>query len=155
MNLRTIGQTAALLAATVVLAGCNITDQYHQEYDDLGKQIVADWKELPEVISADYEYRHGLDLGQFISAKAMLRAESISEPLKSRMVEIVQRDHWKGTSGGVSIDVVLNSSDDPHVEEGPNPGTVIYNQSLEVDFGSHPELAAELEKKYGPRPAGK
>ena len=113
-------RTMRLLAVGTVLAGlltgCNITDQYQLDVDDVGKQIVADWKELPEVTAAAYEYRHGLDLGQIIY-------------------------------------VAVYSSDNPPVDGRENLDKAIHSAHVETDPSD--QAVAELEQKYGPRPARK
>jgi hypothetical protein len=147
-----------LLAVGTVLAGlltgCNITDQYQQDVDDVGKQIVADWKELPEVTAAEYEYRHGLDQGQVIYVDATLRAGSISETVTGRLMEIARRDYWKGTPWTVSIHAAIHSSDNPPVAGRRSFDKAIHSGAVEIDF-SDQAVVAELEQKYGPRPARK
>ena len=67
---------ASLLAVVVgLLAGCNVTKQYCEGVDSFGKQTVADWKAMPDVLDATYEYRHGLDQGQVMYLDVTIRGD--------------------------------------------------------------------------------
>ena len=62
--LRSVVLGSLLVVLVGLLAGCNVVEQYYEDVDSFGKKIVADWKEMPEVVDATYEYRHGLDRGR-------------------------------------------------------------------------------------------
>lgn len=138
----------AVVSLAFVLAGCNATDQYHEDVEAVGKQIVADWKELPEVVDAKYEYRHGLDQGQVIYATATVRDET-AEKSVGQLEEIAQRDYWRGTSQNISLHVNVYSDANPQTTS-PTGSSKPYSQKrIELDD------PAALEKTYGPRPAKK
>ncbi|WP_285746505.1 hypothetical protein [Lentzea sp. NBRC 105346] len=141
---------AVLLAG--LLAGCNVTDQYHQEYDDLGKKIVADWKQLPEVVDAKYDYRHGLDVGQSIGLYAAIRMGSDSPAVVEKMVEIARRDYWESTASP-TMGAGIYTAD--KLFDGPVKDTSIIRYNGQIKVEDDPEVAAALEKKYGPRPTKK
>ncbi|MFS8098088.1 hypothetical protein LFM09_13180 [Lentzea alba] len=138
----------AAVSLAFLLAGCNITDQYYEDVEAVGKQIVADWKELPEVVEAKYEYKHGLDQGQVIHATATVRDESAATTV-AKLEEIAQRDYWRGTWQNVSVSVNVFSDANPQTVS-PTGSSKPYSQKrIELDD------PAALEKKYGPRPAKK
>ncbi|MCP2249866.1 hypothetical protein [Lentzea aerocolonigenes] len=131
-----------------VLAGCNITNQYYEDVEGVGKQIVADWKELPEVVNAEYEYRHGLDQGQVLYVDAIVRDESAKASVE-QLEEIARRDYWRGTWQNVSVHVAVFSEVKPPVTGPTGPDNAISRKRIELD---DPDALAQ---KYGPRPTKK
>ncbi|HEX8867793.1 MAG TPA: hypothetical protein VF821_19195 [Lentzea sp.] len=138
----------AAVSLAFALAGCNITDQYYEDVEGVGKQIVADWKELPEVVKAEYEYKHGLDQGQLINVTATVRDES-AEKTVGKLEEIAQRDYWRGTSQNVSLHVYVYSDANPETVSPTGSSKPYSSKDIKLDD------PAALEKQYGPRPAKK
>lgn len=138
----------ATVSLVFVLAGCNITDQYYEDVEAVGKQIVADWKELPEVVDAEYEYRHGLDQGQVIYAMATVKDDAVQESIE-QLQEIARRDYWRGTWQDVSLHVSVYSDAKPRVKGPTGPDNSVSRSDIKLDD------PAALEKKYGPRPTKK
>jgi hypothetical protein len=138
----------AAVSLVFVLAGCNITNQYYEDVEGVGKQIVADWKELPEVVNAEYEYRHGLDQGQVLYVDAIVRDESAKVSVE-QLEEIARRDYWRGTWQNVSVHVAVFSEAQPPVTGPTGPDNAISRSDIKLDN------PAELEKQYGPRPQKK
>ncbi len=143
-----IRKVLAVVSLVFLLAGCNITDQYYEEVEAVGKQIVADWQELPEVQAASYEYKHGLDQGQLLFTYATVPAASVAS-VAEQLEEIARRDYWRGTWWNVSLDVRIFSEANPPVEGKWNEDKVVYSKKIEFDD------PAAMEKKYGPRPVKK
>lgn len=140
-----------VLAATCLmflLAGCNITNQYYEDVEGVGKQIVADWKELPEVIKAEYEYKHGLDQGQVIYVVATVRDESVEKSV-AQLEEIARRDYWRGTWQNVSLHVNIYTDANPQTVSPTGSSKPYSAKNIELDD------PAALEKQYGPRPQKK
>lgn len=143
-----IRKALAVFSLVFVVAGCNITDQYYEEVEAVGKQIVADWKELPDVKDASYEYKHGLDQGQQLQVNATVPAASVSS-VADQLEEIARRDYWRGTWWDVSLNVNIFSDANPPVEGKWNHDKVVHSKKIVFDD------PAALEKKYGPRPEKK
>ncbi|NKE62271.1 hypothetical protein FXN61_38230 [Lentzea sp. PSKA42] len=143
-----IRKVLAVVSLIFLLAGCNVTNQYYEEVEAVGKQIVADWRELPEVKDASYEYRHGLDQGQLLFAYATVPAASVTS-VAVQLEEIARRDYWRGTSLDVTLYVRIYSDANPPVQGQSNLDKIVHDKQIEFDD------AAELEKKYGPRPKKK
>jgi hypothetical protein len=146
MNFRSV---IAVLVTAGLVAGCGITDANRPTVDDVGKQIVSEWKSTDGVEDAKYKYVHGLDLGQQIHLQATLSAASLSEAKFGELVEAAREIYWKSGERSVSLPVTFYSSDKPPSGEvRTSPNSVF---SGEVELGD----PAELEKKYGPRPSQK
>ncbi|RAS68530.1 hypothetical protein C8D87_102599 [Lentzea atacamensis] len=131
------------LATVLSLTACGITDQYNQEYDELGKKVVAEVKQQQGVADAEYSYVHGIDQGQGISVNVTLSSDANSADMPGKLMEIAQRNYWLGVTppGGPTMSVRVWSAEPPHPQI-----------SLEqVDVSD----TAALEKKYGPRPKKK
>lgn len=139
---------AVAISTVFLLAGCTVTDQYDAEVESVGKQIVADWKELPEVVDAEYEYRHGLDQGQVIYAIATVEESAVQESA-GRLEEIARRDYWRGTAQHVDLIVSVYSEAKPRVTSATGPDNSVSRKQVELDD------PAELEARYGPRPTRK
>lgn len=150
--MRRVAVLVALL--TVVLTGCNVTDQFEGDVDNLGKQIVADWKQHPAVTDAGYWYGHGLDYGQHLEIWATVEKDSLSDAVTSQLVEAGTRAYWLAPVGSVDLRVFLFSSEDP-----PAPGeagarlrekeAAVHTVKIEFD-NDDPEQVEELNAKYGP-----
>ncbi|MDT7790191.1 MAG: hypothetical protein QOF58_8610 [Pseudonocardiales bacterium] len=138
----------AAISLVFLLAGCNITNQYYEDVEGVGKQIVADWKELPEVVKAEYGYKHGLDQGQLVYATATVRDESVEKSV-AQLEEIAQRDYWRGTWQDVSLYVTVYSDANPETVSPTGASKPYSEKRIELDD------PAALEKKYGPRPEKK
>ncbi|MEV6240160.1 hypothetical protein [Lentzea sp. NPDC051838] len=138
----------ALVSLVFLLAGCNITDQYYEEVEAVGKQIVADSKELPDVKDAFYEYEHGLDQGQQLQVYVTVPEASVSSA-SDQLEEIARRDYWRGTWWTVSLNVNVFSDANPAVEGKWNHDKIVKSKKIEFDD------PAALEKQYGPRPQKK
>lgn len=138
----------AVSCLVFVLAGCNATDQYYQDVEAVGKQIVADWKELPDVVDAEYTYKHGLDQGQIIYATATVRDESVDTSV-GKLEEIAERDYWRGTWQNISLHVNVYSDANPRTVSPTGSSKSYSTKKIEFDD------PAALEKQYGPRPTKK
>lgn len=104
----------------LLLSGCSVLESYDESYDNLGKKIVAEWQQLPQVAAASYDYRHGLDLGQHLSADVMLHADAISEPAIDEVVEVVRRNC--GRLRDECVPYTIYSTDDPPYADKPGSG---------------------------------
>lgn len=146
MNFRSL---AAIVAMVSLLVGCGVTDANRPAVDDIGKQIVAEWKSATGVEDAAYKYVHGLDLGQQVHLQATLSAASVSDAKFDELVEVARKTYWKSGERSVSLPVTFYSSDQPPSGEVRTSPNSVYSGDVELD---NPD---ELEKKYGPRPAKK
>lgn len=129
--------------SALLLAGCGFTDQYHQEYDDLGKKVAAEFKALPGVAEVEYSYTHGIDQGQGVGVAVKLGKDADEAKMPGQLMEIAQREYWLGIKppGGPTMTVRVWAAEPPHPQI-----------SLEqVDVSD----TAEMERKYGPRPEKK
>jgi hypothetical protein len=154
MNCRSPHIVAIVIILVAWLTGCNVTDQYQQNVDDVGKQIVTEWQQLPEVAAAEYEYTHGLDLGQQIQLRATVRAASASDATFEKLTEVAQKHYWQSGVRSISIWFSVYSSDNPRGVDPKNPVQPIHDERVDINFSDQSQVA-ELEKKYGPRPTGK
>ncbi|MGW4211399.1 hypothetical protein ACWEIJ_25625 [Lentzea sp. NPDC004789] len=142
---RLVGLVVVLVG---LLSGCNVFSQYHEDVDELGKKIVADWKEQPEVADARHDYRHGVDQGQIMYVIVIIRAESDSNAAIAKLKDIAIRDYWLSTAYDaydLSLRFVAYSSDNPPVEDGAGGDRAIFRETIGV-----PEKVGR--EKYGPRP---
>ncbi|WP_434447618.1 hypothetical protein [Lentzea sp. E54] len=127
------------------LSGCNLFVEYYEDVDNVGKTIVADWKEMPEVVDAKYDYTHGVDSGQRMALEVVIRAESVSDEVIDKLREVAERDYWLGTTRKVSMHFAAYSSDNP-----PRDDDLSTDRAIRVEDVGVPEKVG-LEK-YGPRP---
>ncbi|MEU0880403.1 hypothetical protein ABZ345_17510 [Lentzea sp. NPDC005914] len=135
----------SLLAMVGLLAGCNVTDQYYEGVDSFGKQTVADWKEMPEVVEATYEYRHGLDQGQVMYLDVTIRGGVDKDKVIGELQEVARRNFWQKTSSSdVKVNFAVHSEGSGLGGGSVTPGPVIYQGGLGQGSGSP-------EEKYGPR----
>lgn len=135
--------TLGLMASLLLLAGCGATDQYRQEYDDLGKKTAAEFAQVAGVASSDYRYTHGIDQGQNLNVQATLTADADPAELPGKLKEIAQKNYWLDVPApaGLAMSVIVFAAKPPHERI-----------SLEqVDVSD----TAEMERKYGPGPKKK
>ena len=144
---RVAGVVGMVVMLVGLLTGCNTFVQYYEDVDELGKKIVADWKGQSEVADASYEYVHGIDSGQQLNLKVIVRAESASNEVVDKLKDIANRDYWQSTAYDreISPQFVAYSSDNLPVEGKWELASPIGKGGLGV-----PEKVG-LEK-YGPRP---
>ncbi|RAS59230.1 hypothetical protein C8D87_11590 [Lentzea atacamensis] len=136
---------AGLLAMVGLLAGCNVGDQYYEGVDSFGKQTVADWKAMPEVVDATYEYRHGLDQGQVVYLDVTIRGDVDKDTLIGQLQEVARKNFWQKTSSNdVKVNLAVRSEGSALGGGSATPGPVIYEGGLGQGSGSP-------EEKYGPR----
>ena len=135
----------SLLAVMGLLAGCNVTDQYYEGVDSFGKQTVADWKEMPQVADATYEYRHGLDQGQVMYLDVTIRGDADKDTVIGQLQEVARKNFWQKTSSNdVKVNLAVHSEGSGLGGGSAAPGPVIYQGGLGQGSGSS-------EEKYGPR----
>jgi hypothetical protein len=135
----------SLLAVAGLLAGCNVADQYYEGVDSFGKQTVADWKAMPEVVDATYEYRHGLDQGQVMYLDVTIRGDVDKDKVIGELQEVARRNFWQKTSSSdVKVNFAVHSEGSGLGGGSATPGPVIYQGGLGQGSGSP-------EEKYGPR----
>lgn len=133
-----------LLPILLLLTGCSVFESFHPEINAIGKQIVADWKQRPDVAAAQFEYTHGLDAGDHLSLQVMLKAEAITDSVVDEVVDIARRDCWRGTWDSCSATYLVYSTADPPYADKPGSGKPVRDGRV--------DLPAELEASYGPRP---
>ncbi|MGW6935149.1 hypothetical protein ACWGE0_34155 [Lentzea sp. NPDC054927] len=133
-----------LLPILLLLTGCSVLEGFDPELDAIGKQVVADWKQRPDVAAAQFEYTHGLDAGDSLRLEVMLKAEAITGPVVDEVVEVARRDCWRGTWKSCSASYVVYTTADPPYADKPESGKPVRNGKL--------DLPPELETSYGPRP---
>jgi predicted small secreted protein len=146
---RVAGVVGLVVLLVGLLTGCNTFVQYYEDVDELGKKIVADWKEQSEVVDASYGYVHGIDSGQQMDLKVIVRAESASDEVVDKLKDIANRDYWQSMAydreDNMSLQFVAYSSDNP-----PAEGESDLAKSIgQGDLGVSPKVGLE---KYGPRP---
>lgn len=144
---KAVAGAAVLLAA---LTGCNVTDQNKPEIDDVGKQIVAEWKSSAGVEDAAYEYVHGLDLGQQIHLQATLTASSAKETKYEELVEVARKCFWKSGDRTISMPYAFYSTDNPPTGKVRSSPNSVSHGYVEIDFQDK-AVTSELEQKYGPQ----
>jgi hypothetical protein len=136
---------AGLLVMVGVLAGCNVAEQYYEGVDSFGKQTVADWKAMPEVVDATYEYRHGLDQGQVIYLDVTIRGGVDKDTVIGQLQEVARKNFWQKTSSNdVKVNLAVHSEGSGLGGGSATPGPVIYRGGLG-------QGSATPEQKYGPR----
>lgn len=136
---------AGLLAMVGLLAGCNVTEQYYEGVDSFGKQTVADWKAMAEVVDATYEYRHGLDQGQVMYLDVTIRGDVDKDTVIGQLQEVARKNFWQKTSSSdVKVNLAVHSEGSGLGGGSATAGPVIYQGGLGQGSGSP-------EEKYGPR----
>jgi hypothetical protein len=128
----------------LLLAGCSVLEGFDPELNAVGRQVVADWKQRPDVAAAQFEYTHGLDAGDSLRLEVMLKAEAFTDPIVDEVVEVARRDCWRGTWKPCSASYLVYTTADPPYADKPESGKSVRNGNL--------DLPPELEASYGPRP---
>jgi hypothetical protein len=149
-----------LLVLLLVLAGCGGKGvSYDKEVDDLGAHIVGDLKASPGVGDATYRYEHGLDLGQNLRIRAVLRAESATPADVQRTIDLAVRDFWLSPANVGHLMVTVYSAADPPTGDltgSTNPDNDQANKDRAIGSKNVEDSAAfdrpEMERSYGPRP---
>ncbi|MET8759296.1 hypothetical protein [Lentzea sp. NPDC004782] len=99
----------------LLLTGCSVLEGFNTDVNAVGRQIVADWKQRPEVAAARFEYRHGLDLdldlGESMTVEVMVHADKIIESTLRDLVDIAKRDYRTGTGRRVDFRVLFTSAE--------------------------------------------
>ncbi|HEX8868734.1 MAG TPA: hypothetical protein VF821_23945 [Lentzea sp.] len=133
-----------LLPILLLLTGCSIFESFNPQVNAIGKQIVADWEQRQDVAAAQFEYRHGLDLGDHLSLEVMLKADAISDRVVDEVVEIARKDCWLGTWDSCNATYTVYTTADPPYADKPETGEPVRRGNV--------DLPPELEASYGPRP---
>jgi hypothetical protein len=128
----------------LLLTGCSVLENFHADVNSVGKQIVADWKQRPDVAAAQFEYRHGLDLGESMTVEVLVHADKITDTTVADLVEIAKRDYWRGTWRSVSTGYLIYSTDDPPYAAKRGQAKPIADG--DITFEGDPAAS------YGPRP---
>ena len=131
-----------VLLVLLALAGC--TGQgvsYDKEVDDLGAHIVADLKGQPEVSDASYKYDHGVDFGQRLRVRAILKPENASDEQVQRTIDLAAKDFWLSPANVGHCVIEVSSAADQD--------RILGTKNIEdTASGSRPDM----DRKYGPRP---
>lgn len=143
---------AVLVLLALALAGCTSRGvSYDKEVDDLGAHIVSDLKALPTVSKAAYRYDHGVDLGQHLRVRAILRQESTTPANIQQAIDLAAKEFWLSPANVGHLTVAVYSSANPPVGDDDAK-----NKDRAIGFNNIEDSAAfdrpEMEKRYGPRP---
>lgn len=143
---------AVLVLLALALAGCTSRGvSYDKEVDDLGAHIVSDLKALPTVSEAAYRYDHGVDLGQHLRVRAILRQESTTPANIQQAIDLAAKEFWLSPAAVGHLTVAVYSSADPPAGDDDSA-----NKDRAIGFDNIEDSAAfdrpEMEKRYGPRP---
>jgi hypothetical protein len=143
---------AVLVLLALALAGCTSRGvSYDKEVDDLGAHIVSDLKALPTVSEAAYRYDHGVDLGQHLRVRAILRQESTTPANIQQAIDLAAKEFWLSPANVGHLTVAVYSSANPPVGDDDAK-----NKDRAIGFDNIEDSAAfdrpEMEKRYGPRP---
>lgn len=133
-----------LLPVLLLLTGCSVLENFNADINAIGEQIVADWRQRPDVAAAQFEYRHGLDLGESMTVEVLVHADKITDTTVGELVEIAKRDYWRGTWRDVRTGYLVYSTDDPPYADKPGEAEPI--DQGDIEFDGDPAV------NYGPRP---
>jgi hypothetical protein len=133
-----------LLPVLLLLTGCSVLENFNEDVNAIGRQIVADWKERPDVAAAQFEYRHGLDLGEHLTVEVMVHADQVTGTTVDDLVEIAERVYWQGTWRDVDAGYVVYSTDDRPYADKPGEAEPLAQGDLTFD--------GDPAASYGPRP---
>ncbi|GLY53905.1 hypothetical protein [Lentzea sp. NBRC 102530] len=133
-----------LLPVLLLLTGCGVLENFNADVNEVGRQIIAHWKERPDVAAAQFEYRHGLDQGESVTVEVLVHADKITPTTVDELVEIARRDYWRGTSRDVGAGYLVYSTDDPPYADKPGEAEPIGQGRIEFD--------GDPAASYGPRP---
>lgn len=113
-----------VLVLVLLLTGCSFAGDVDPDIDAVGRKIVADWKQRPEVAEAWHRHTHDL-LGPASSVMRLevtLKAEAITDAVVDELVEIAVHNCWRGTWKDCNATyAVYTTADPPDVDK---PGTV-------------------------------
>jgi hypothetical protein len=145
-----------ILALLVLLALAGCTGQgvsYDKEVDDLGAHIVADLKGQPAVSDASYKYDHGVDFGQRLRVRAILKPEAVSDEQVQRAIDLAAKDFWLSPANvGHCVITVYSAANPPAGDSDADPANkdrILGTKNIEdTASGSRPDM----DRKYGPRP---
>lgn len=132
------------LPILLLLTGCSVLENFNEDVNTIGRQIVAEWKQRPDVAAAQFEYRHGLDLGEHMTVEVMVHADKITKTTVDDLVDIAERIYWRGTWRDVGTGYLVYSTDDPPYADKPGEAKPIAKGDLAFDD--------DAEASYGPRP---
>lgn len=143
---------AILVLLVLALASCtNRGVSYDKEVDDLGAHIISDLKALPTVSEAAYHYDHGVDLGQHLRVRAILRQASTAPADIQQAIDLAAKEFWLSPAAVGHLTVAVYSSANPPVGDDDAK-----NRDRAIGFDNIEDSAAfdrpEMEKRYGPRP---
>ncbi|WP_143466898.1 hypothetical protein [Lentzea kentuckyensis] len=133
-----------LLPILLLLTGCSVLEGFNEDVNTIGRQIVAEWKQRQDVAAAQFEYRHGLDLGESMTVEALVHADKITDTTVDDLVEIAKRDYWRGTWRSVSTSYLVYSTDDPPYADKRGEAKPIAHGKITFD--------GDPAHSYGPRP---
>ena len=141
-----------LVLLAIALTGCTSRGvSYDKEVDDLGAHIVSDLKALPTVSEAAYRYDHGVDLGQHLRVRAILRQASTTPANIQQAIDLAAKEFWLSPAAVGHLAVAVYSSADPPAGDDDSA-----NKDRAIGFDNIEDSAAfdrpEMERKYGPRP---
>ncbi|MFD4672259.1 hypothetical protein ACFWNN_21205 [Lentzea sp. NPDC058450] len=145
----------ATLFALALLTSCGEGKEsftFLKDDDDLGKKIEAEWRAVPGVAEARYEYTHSID-SSGIGLNAALKPETASEELVQELVEIAKKNYWQSTTTVALAAGIVKGEVIP-----PKPVTdksiILFDGPIKIDKYDEAQVA-ELNQKYGPRPTKK
>lgn len=133
-----------LLPVLLLLTGCSVLENFNEDVNTIGRQIVAEWKQRPDVAAAQFEYRHGLDLGEHMTVEVMVHADKITGTTVDDLVDIAKRTYWRGTWRDVDTGYLVYSTDDPPYADKPGEAEPLAKGGLAFD--------GDPAASYGPRP---
>ncbi len=142
---------ALLLALVLALAGCTGGVSYDKEVDDLGAHLVSVLKQLPTVADAAYRYDHGIDLGQILRVRAILKRDNAGEAEIQQAIDTAAKDFWLSPANVGHLTIAIYSAANPPVGDSDesNKDRAIGSDNIEdLQAGDRPEM----DRKYGPRP---
>jgi hypothetical protein len=142
---------ALLLALVLALAGCTGGVSYDKEVDDLGAHLVSALKQLPTVADAAYRYDHGLDLGQILRVRAILKRDDTGDDAVRQAIDTATKEFWLSPAAVGHLTIAIYSEANPPAGDSDesNKDRAIGSDNVEdLQAADRPDL----ERKYGPRP---
>jgi hypothetical protein len=139
----------ATLLVLLALAGCGgkgVT--YDKEVEDLGAHIAAELQALPTMSSATYRYVHGLDLGQQLRVRAILKQESVSDQAIGQATDTAVKTFWLSPANVDNLRMDVYSAANPPNGDDDESNKDRVLKSTSIDVLDHDEMV----RKYGPRP---
>ena len=142
---------ALLVALVLALAGCTGSVSYDKAVDDLGAHLVSALKQLPTVADAAYRYDHGVDLGQILRVRAILKRDNAGDAEIQQAIDTAAKDFWLSPANVGHLTIAIYSEANPPAGDSDeaNKDRAIGSDNIEdLQAGDRPEM----ERKYGPRP---